>query len=109
MPAIVVPAAGFMPTAAVPTAATLVPAATAVPAAAPAMPAAVAPAATAVPAATPVPTSPFMPRLDLIGDRHRQHDCRNGEYLGRTRHRCLYPYRLLGRQNAGIPTGIPQL
>jgi hypothetical protein len=85
MPAIVVPAAGFMPTAAVPTAATLVPAATA------------------------VPTSPFMPRLDLIGDRHRQQDCRNGEYLGRTRHRCFYPYRLLGRQNAGMHTGIPQL
>jgi hypothetical protein len=80
-----------------------VPAATAVPAATPA------PTATAVPAATPVPTSPFMPRLDLIGDRHRQQDCRNGEYLGRTRHRCFYPYRLLGRQNAGTHTGIPQL
>jgi hypothetical protein len=97
MPAIVVPAAGFMPTAAVPTA-TPVPASAAVPA-----------AALAMPAATPVPTSPFMPRLDLIGDRHRQQDCRNGEYLGRTRHRCFYPYRLLGGQNAGMHTGIPQL
>jgi hypothetical protein len=52
-------------------------------------------------------TSSFMSRLDRIGDCHRQHDCRNGEYLGRTRHRCFYPHRLLGRQNAEMPTGIP--